>query len=100
MPARALSLIELMPIRRRKYVGTLAVSVMWTVLAGLQKLALVEQSIVTVADTLGTPGIRFLPEFSAVRLWAAVFAAVVLGRFPAPAATAASAEAWRACFTR
>src|SRR5690349_21845177 len=91
--ARTVSEIVLMPMSRRKYVGTFAVSVMCTVFAGLQKVALVEQSSVTLALTFGTPAIRFLPVFSALRLWAAVEAAVVLGRFPAPAATAASAEA-------
>src|SRR5512133_3660847 len=98
--ACTLSVIVLMPISRRKYVGTFAVSVMCTVFAGLQKFALVEQSSVMLAVTLGTPTMRFFALLSALRLCAAALAAAVLGRFPAPAATAASAEAWRACFTR
>ena len=57
-----------MPISRRKYVGMFAVSVMCTVFAGLQKFGLVEQSSVMLAVTLGTPAIRFLPVFSALRL--------------------------------
>ena len=95
-----LSVIVLMPISRRKYVGMFAVSVMCTVFAGLQKFGLVEQSSVMLAVTLGTPTMRFFAVFSALRLCAAAVAAPVLGRLPAPAATAASAEAWRACFTR
>ena len=77
-----------------------AVSVMCTVFAGLQNVGLVEQSSVMLAVTLDTPTMRFLAVFSALRLWAAAVAAPVFGRLPAPAATAASAEAWRACFTR
>ncbi len=98
--ACTLSVIVLMPISRRKYVGMFAVSVMCTVFAGLQKFALVEQSSVMLAVTLGTPTMRFFAVFSALRLCAAAVAVAVLGRLPAPAATAASAEAWRACFTR
>jgi len=66
--ACTLSEIELMPTIRRKYVGMFAVSVMCTVLAGLQKFGLVEQSSVMLAVTFGTPGMRFLAVLSALRL--------------------------------
>ena len=59
--ACTLSVIVLMPINRRKYVGMFAVSVMCTVFAGLQNVVLVEQSQRDVRVDVGDTGDAVLP---------------------------------------
>jgi len=85
--------IVLMPISRRKVVGTLAVSSTTTVFAPAQLGSDFEHFVWTATATLGTPGIEFFEPFRALYAYAVEFAVPASGKRAAPASDAASADA-------